>query len=231
VDPAIRGSGTAPGQMNQVTATILGRRSVREGFTDEPVPREVLMEIVRCGLAAPSSKNAQPSRFHVVDDRVLLADLAGAVEESEDIDTYVPMDPLTGKPRPDWPSTVLLSAGVLRAASAAIFIENRGTFSRGRRLLTDAIRSGRAGSLIAYGFELIGVGAAIQNMWIAAEALGLRGCYMGDVVIAEEQIAARLGIDMDLMGVLALGYSNQRAATSGSDDGLTDPARVVWHTT
>jgi len=45
---------------------ILTRRSVREGFTGQPIPRSVLAEIVRCGCAAPSAKNTQPWRFHVV---------------------------------------------------------------------------------------------------------------------------------------------------------------------
>ncbi len=151
------------------------------------------------------------------------------MEIAKGAESYVPMDPLTGKPRPDWPSTVALSAGVLGQAAAAIFVENRGPFSRGREVLADAIQKGRAGSLIAYGFELIGIGAAIQNMWIAAEAFGIRGCYMGDIVIAEEEIAQRLGLEKDLMGVLALGYSESPAGVPSVPDMPMDATHVVWH--
>jgi len=218
-----------PRASNPVTETILGRRSTREQFLDRSIPGAVLIEIVRCGLAAPSSKNAQPCRLHIVSDRAVLGDLADAVETSRGADSYVPMDPLTGKPHPDWPSTVALSAGVLRAAAAGIFIENRGSFSRSRRTLIEGIREGRIGSLIAYGFEILGIGAAIENMWIAAEAFGVRGCYMGDVVIAEEEISRRLGMEKDLMGVLALGYSDAALGHRPVTQMPFDAAHAVWH--
>jgi nitroreductase len=209
--------------------TILRRRATRTNFTNRPVPAAVLTEIVRCGLAAPSSKNAQPWRLHVVPDQAVREELARAVETSEGANTYVPSDPLTGLPRPDWPSTVVESAQVLRQASAAIFIENRGPFSRGRRILSDAIQAGRLGSLVGYGLEVVGIGAAIENMWLAAEALGLRGCFMGDVVNAEEAISWRLGLESDLMGVLALGYVDEAPGSPPRDINVHDPDHVVWH--
>src|SRR5882724_10716090 len=74
--------------MNMVVDTILRRHSVREGFSRAPIPIEVLEDIIRCGLAAPSSKNARPWRFHVVMDPLLCEELAGAVESAEGIDSY-----------------------------------------------------------------------------------------------------------------------------------------------
>jgi nitroreductase len=209
--------------------TILRRRATRANFTGRPIPEAVLGAIVRCGLAAPSSKNAHPCRLHVVSHSAVLDDLACAVETSEGAESYVPDDPLTGEPRPDWPSTVVESADVLRQASTAIFIENRGPFSRGRRILINAIQAGRLGSLVGYGLEVVGIGAAVENMWIAAEALGLRGCFMGDVVNAEEAIARRLGLESDLMGVLALGYVDHVTGCPPRDLDVGNPDRVVWH--
>jgi nitroreductase len=214
-----------------VVQTILGRRAARGQFTGHPIPTAVLIEIVRCGLAAPSSKNAQPWRLHIVSEPTMLEAIASAVETSKGAESYVPSDPLTDRPRPDWPSTVVASADVLRRASTAIFVENRGSFSRGRRILTEAIQAGRVKSLEGYSFEILGIGAAIQNMWIAAEAFGVRGRFMGDVVIAEEEIARRLGIETDLMGVLALGYVEASTPSTIPQTALTDRTRVVWHGT
>jgi len=208
---------------------ILRRRATRTNFTGQPIPTVVLGEIVCCGLAAPSSKNAQPWRLHVVSDAVLRDELACAVETSKDAERYVPDDPLTGQPRRDWPSTVVESAEVLRQASTAIFIENRGPFSRGRHILIEAIQAGRLGSLVGYGLEVVGIGAAIENMWIAAEALGLRGCFMGDVVNAEDAISRRLGLATDLMGVLALGYVDEASHLPQRSIDPHDSDRVVWH--
>src|SRR5689334_18937504 len=73
------------------------RRSIRYGFDDRPIARGELAEVITCGLAAPSSKNAQPWRFHVVTDRATLRALADAVASAPTIDTYVPHDPRTGE--------------------------------------------------------------------------------------------------------------------------------------
>jgi len=214
--------------MNSVVATILSRRSVRTGFDRTTVPNEILEEIVRSGLSAPSSKNARPWRLHVVTDAAILADLASSVEASEDIESYVPFDPSTGQPRPEWKSTVLESADILRQVPAAVFIENRGVFSGGKRTWLDAAPAAQTASIVGYTFEIIGVGAAIQNMWIAATAHGLSGVFMGDVLIAEAAIVQRLGMVGDLVGVLALGYATGddlpgRPALSDASD-----ANVRW---
>jgi len=116
----------------RVIAAMLARRSIREGFDRQPIPGPVMREIVRCGLAAPSSKNAQPWRMHIVTDRATLGSLADAVEHAEGVDEYVPHDPATGRPWAAYVSTVRESAQVLREVAAAIFIENRGLFSNGR---------------------------------------------------------------------------------------------------
>jgi len=44
---------------------VLGRRSIR-GFKTDPVPKELIREIVRLATRAPSSMNTQPWNFHVV---------------------------------------------------------------------------------------------------------------------------------------------------------------------
>ncbi len=213
----------------QIITAMLARRSIREGFDRQPIPGPVLREIVRCGLAAPSSKNAQPWRMHIVTDRAALGTLANAVEQAKGGDEYVPHDPATGRPRPAYVSTVRESAQVLREVSAAIFIENRGLFSSGRTGLIEATRPALAGSLVGFGLEMIGIGAAIENMWLAAEALGVRVAFMGDVVIAEADIGAALGITGDLAGVLALGFSDAPLPPRRQRLDEHDTQHVVWH--
>lgn len=185
---------------------ILRRRSVRDSFGTEPVSAEILETVLRCGQAAPSSKNARPWRFHPVTDRQLLGELADAVERAEGKELYVPHDPTTGAPWTEWRSSVSELAKVLRAAPAAIFIENLCRFSRGRETLMRASPAALSLSIMGYGLELLGIGAAIQNMWIAATACGLRGVFMGDILIAQREIKERLHIEFDLTGVLVLGH-------------------------
>lgn len=224
MEPAKNSSGVPP-PARGVVETILSRRSVRESYITKPLSQETLSLIVRCGLAAPSSKNARPWRLHVVSDRATLSEFAGVMQSSPESTTYVPRDPATGKPRTHWKSTGLESAEVLRRVATGIFIENRGVFGGGRSTLA-AAKPGT--SLIAYTFEVIGIGAAIENMWLAAHSLGVSGTFMGDVLIAEKEIRQRLGIDGDLVGVLALGYSDAVAPAAEPEFNLHDPGYVVW---
>lgn len=208
---------------------LLTRRSIRFGFEPRSVSRAHLEAIVACGLAAPSSKNAQPWRFHVVDDAELLGQLAHLVASARGIDDYVPHDPRTGAPFARYQSTVQESADVLGAAPATIWVENLGAFSRGRQTLLDVPREALAGALEGYGFELMGIGAAVENMWIAATALGLAAAFMGDVVIAEAEIRDVLGLQADLCGVLVVGYSQARPRPPMDAPAFAGSARVVWH--
>jgi nitroreductase len=82
--------------------------------------------------------------------------------------------------------------------------------------------------MVGYELELAGLGAAVQNMWLAALDLGLSAVFMGDVAVAERAIAARLGIEGDLLGALALGYAStdQRRPR----DLELDPELVRWDT-
>jgi nitroreductase len=215
---------------HDVPAQIRARRSVRAGFTSVPVADGLLVEVLRCGLSAPSSKNARPWRLHVVTDRGLLAELAHVVTQAEGVEEYVPHDPRTGRPHASYVSTVLESAEVLRAVPAAIFVENRGPFSGGgRRILAAVDRQALAAALVGFGLELIGVGAAVENMWLAAEALGLRAAFMGDVAIGDEAIRRRLDIAGDLVGVLVLGHAQPAEGPARSEPDVDDPAQVIWH--
>jgi hypothetical protein len=105
-----------------------------------------------------------------------------------------------------------------------IFVENLGAFSKGRALPPSRRACGKS----AY-TEVLGIGTAIMNMWIAANSLGLQGVYMGDVCVAEAEIARRLGFQRDLVGVLVLGYSSAPAAAGRVHYDVSDESRVAWH--
>lgn len=184
---------------------------MRDGFLAQPVPASVIQDIVHCGLDAPSSKNAQPWRVHVVSDRDVLKQLADAVQTAKDADRYVPTNPVTGEARPGFVSTVAESAEILRKAALGLFIESWQSFSGGRAALAQASDEHRRSALTGYALDMIGIGALMQNMWLAAQAHGLGGVFMGDVMIAEEVIRSRLDMEGDLLGVLALGYTSRAA--------------------
>jgi nitroreductase len=205
---------------------IQSRRSIREGFIDKPVPNDVITEIIRSGLTAPSSKNAQPWRLHVVHRGEILDDIADYVQGAKDASRYVPIDPSTGEPR-QWSSTVPESARVLREIGVGLFIENSGAFSGGRHnVVANSDPDLRRNAVTGYGLEVIGLGAMVQNMWLSAHAQGLGGVFMGDVGVAERDIQQQLGFSGDLVGVLALGYTEHLPY-----DKQLRTDTVVFHTT
>jgi len=63
-----------------VFEAIVQRYSYRGEFTDAPIPREHLRRIVQAGIRAPSAKNEQTTSFAIVDDPVLLREIAAIVD-------------------------------------------------------------------------------------------------------------------------------------------------------
>ena len=74
----------------------------------------------------------------------------------------------------------------------------------------------------------MGIGTALENMWVAGQALGLSVAFLGDVVIAEEAIKSELGIAGDLIGMLTLGYTDAASMPPPREHDSHDPERVVW---
>lgn len=204
---------------------ITSRRSAVE-FSEQPIPTHVVELILHAGLSAPSSKNASPWRLHVVTDRTLIGEIADVVEKAPGAEGYAPADPSTGLLR-QWSSTVAESAGFLRDCQVAVFVENRGLFSNGRQRLAQTRSDRMADALVGYTYETLGVGAAIQNMQLAASGFGLQSRFMGDVGVAESYIKDRLQIEVDLVGVVVLGYGS--VVLPARPHSLDDAAQIVWH--
>ena len=59
---------------NAVIETIMARRSIRK-YKDEPVSREVLDQIMECGINAPNGQNKQSWEVRVVDKPEVMAEI------------------------------------------------------------------------------------------------------------------------------------------------------------
>ena len=60
---------------------IMGRRSIR-GYLQKPVPKELIAEVLRLAMRAPSSMNTQPWNFHVITGEPLDRIRAGNTERN-----------------------------------------------------------------------------------------------------------------------------------------------------
>jgi nitroreductase len=164
---------------------VRGRRSIRR-FAPQPVAPEHLERMLEAARWAPSASNRQPYRFGVVRSRATRSAMVQAVDES--LQAYL------AAVRPD-----------ARAAAAAYAAHFR-HFGEAPLVLVPFYRSGfdLAASLAEPGpsglpVEVHGaldaissVSAAIMNLLLAAQALGLGACWMTGPLLAAPRLRGLL---------------------------------------
>ena len=174
--------------MNTLEA-IAGRRSIRK-FQDKPLPDEVVQQILEAATLAPSGKNGQPWRFYVVREdkraemvRVMREGMAHAQEAG------VPLGSSEG------------TARIMERAPVTVFVFNEATLAS--RLGSDS----DAGLINVV--EVQGIGAAIQNMLLAAQELGVGSLWICDVFYADEELTAWLGETHQMIAAVSFGYPDE----------------------
>jgi nitroreductase len=168
---------------------IAGRRSIRR-FKDDPIPDEVLQAILTAATQAPSGKNRQPWRFVVVSGekraemvRVMRGGIAKAKAQGED------------------PGSSEWTAGVMAQAPVTIFVFN----PQGMRpWLAHSIDQ-----MFQAVVNIQSIGAAIQNMLLAAQDLGLGSLWICDVFYAYDELCKWLGEEGQMVAAVALGYPDE----------------------
>ena len=174
--------------MNTLEA-IAGRRSIRK-FQDKPLPDKVVEQILEAATLAPSGKNAQPWHFYVVREdkrdemvRVMREGMARAQE--------------AGVP----PGSSEWTAGIMERAPVTVFVFNAATLAANHNL--EAVLG------LANLVEVQGIGAAIQNMLLAALELGVGSLWICDVFYAYEELTAWLGETHQMIAAVSLGYPDE----------------------
>jgi nitroreductase len=177
--------------MNTLEA-IAARRSIRK-FKSDPVPEDVLKQILTAGIQAPSGKNRQPWRFIVVQGEkrlemlgIMRAGIARQKAHGDDIGSS------------EW------TTNVMEQAPVTIFIFN-----------PEGIHPWLAHSIGQNFDDLVNVqsiGAAIQNMLLAALDLGLGSLWICDVFYAYEELANWLGESCQMVAAVSFGYPDESPA-------------------
>jgi nitroreductase len=181
--------------------TIENRRSVRS-YLPKKVGQSQINKIINAGLLAPSSKNSQPWKFFVIKNKKLIDKLGDILVKSKNLQAE-PSDPITGKIKAGFKSSIYASGEIIKKAPLLIVIENTCPFSGGR---STVINSKYKNGINGHDSELIGLGAAIENMSLAACALGLSSVIICDAIAEEEKVKKLLKIKGDLVGILPIGY-------------------------
>jgi len=177
----------------EILEAIAARRSIRK-FTDRPVTQETVNVVLEAASLAPSGKNRQPWRFVVVAGDEKRAQMIRVMREGIADSKVHGIE--TG--------TAIMTARIMERAPVTIFVFNPegvhpwAPHSVGQTLMETV--------------DTQSIGAAIQNMLLAAQAMGLGTLWMCDVWSAYEQLERWLGESGELVAAVALGYPDEQPA-------------------
>jgi nitroreductase len=161
---------------------IRARRSIRR-FTDAPVSREDLLRLMEAARWAPSNHNRQPWRFIVLEDKSRIATLAEAVGRA-----------LPEKLKALPPTASAYSAELLHYAtffaSAPVLIA---ALHKEPASFSAALLGGTRNPELTSG-EPLSVAMAVQNLLLAAHALGLGACVLTGPLLVQEALAGVLAL-------------------------------------
>jgi len=177
------------------------RRSVRS-FVQKPISKNDIEDIVEAGLRAPSSKNSQPWYILVLqgEDKDKVCDWV--LSRKDEVNFGLP-EMIDGMKTESPLNSTLMSLDIIKDSQALILIFNRGPFTGGSK------ERGKDPSRdVLIGNELVGIGACMENMLLAAHAIGLGAVAMMDIWPAAERIKAEYSIDYDFVVGLAIGKSD-----------------------
>lgn len=186
------------------TIKAINTRRSMQFFLRKNVPDSMLETILHCGLRAPSSKNSNPWFFVITKGRQK-NQIARWIEEGIKLKPQIgPVNAKTGKNSRDAADSTSDSIQSIREAPVLILIFNRGPMSGGNNEVIKNPRGGR--SLYTYACEMLGIGAAVQSMMLAAHALGLGSVYMADSYPARDAVQKALKTNCEMIGSMAIGY-------------------------
>ena len=174
--------------MNTLEA-IAARRSIRK-FRPDPISDEALEAILTAAVQSPSGKNRQPWRFVVVKEdkrgemmRVMREGMTKARAEGRDLGSSEG------------------TARVMEQAPVTVFVFNSEGMHPGEPHTTEQI--------FRSAVNVQSIGAAIQNMLLAAQDLGLGSLWICDVFYAYEELCNWLGEECQMVAAVSLGHPDE----------------------
>ena len=168
---------------------IAARRSIR-AFKDEELPEEAVTKILTAASQAPSGKNRQPWRFVVVQG-ANRTEMVGVMRDA--IEALKSRGEDTGSA--EW------TANVMERAPLTVFVFNAHGIDPWLDHSVDQIFQ----ELV----DVQSIGAAIQNMLLAATDLGIGSLWIADVLYAVTELKAWLQEEGQLVAAVSFGVADE----------------------
>jgi len=184
--------------MSNIEQAIKERRSVRK-YSQRPIPHEVLRKILEAAAWAPSAHNAQPWRFIIITSAEKKRGLAGAMAKLWLQDLKRDGEPLETR-------TAIAEDSIERFANAPALVlacltmEDMLKYPDEKRQKSErdlAVQS---------------LGAAIQNLLLAAHAMQLGACWYCAPAFCKEAVKQELKIprEVEPQALITIGYPAEK---------------------
>lgn len=183
--------------MDDVMEQIKARRSVRT-FKQDALTKAQIEKILQAGMYAPSAKNRQPWKFVVLSGRhkeEAVRIMQEGISKEQQTKEVLPgsHQHIAG---------ALYTADIMRKAPAIVFVFDPDL----RREI--GIKDMEEGFYEMA--DLQSIGAAVQNMLLEAEEMGIGSLWICDIYFAYDALTRWLGENGRMVAAVAFGYADEK---------------------
>lgn len=178
------------------TDAIYNRRSIRR-YKPDKVSIDILNKILDAGRVAPSGKNKQPWKFLVYGGEKkeeLLAAMKSGINRERKGEALLPASRFG---LPDAWNTLR----IMNEAPIVVMVLNTSGKSPFENITADE----RVTEIV----DALSIGAAVENMLLKAEDLGIGTLWIANTCFAYPELTGYMNIKGQLVGAVALGYANE----------------------
>lgn len=177
-------------------SAIYDRRSIRK-FSDTPISRQDITDIIESGTKAPSSKNRQPWKYIVIQgkskEEMLKAFHQGIAREENG-------NPLLPRSRQHL-AAAKHTVDIMEKAPVIVFAVN----PLGKGVLAELTPEERIYEIC----NIQSLSASIQNMLLAATEKGIGSLWICDIYFAYAELCQWLNSEGELVAAIAFGYPDE----------------------
>lgn len=181
---------------SKVILEIIKERKTIRRYKDKPIPEKIIRKIIEAGRWGPSIHGIQPWKFVVIENKKLIKKITDRlIKKSKKIGAG---------------ANILLhfSADIIRNSPILIAIYNTKAFMQlAKRYRESYIKLAKVA-------EISAISAAIQNMVLVAESLGLGSCWLNTPLFCRKEINKLLNESNELAAILTLGYPQEKGKRS-----------------
>lgn len=177
---------------------IYNRRSIRK-YKSKEIPIDILNKILDAGRAAPSGKNRQPWKFIVfggIKKEELLSKMDAGIHRELKGEALLPN---SRDGIPDAKNTLR----IMKEAPIIIMVFNTNGKSPFKNIAT-------ADERFTEIVDTLSIGAAIENMLLQAENLGVGTLWIANTCFAYDELVNYIDEKTQLVGAVALGYPDEK---------------------